>query len=428
MVCGLGRFGLRMVELLREQGIAVTVISDGGTRADRLRRVEALGARGVPGDFRFGEVRELAGVSQARALILATSSDEANLETALDVRREAPGIRIVMRLDSDKLGARLERDFGIDAVLSPPVLAARLFSRAALEEPPAPRPAAVQPQAETAKTAARSRRGGWERWPGRFSLREPALLAMSLGLLFLSAVLVFHRLLGLPMIDAIYFTATIVTTVGFGDFNLQRESPLIKLFGVLLMFSGVTLIAVLSSYLTNFFVSGAATQVRAERAARRLRGHVILCGLGSVGFEVVEDLLERGVGVVVVDAAAPPDDGRFRQLSKRVPLLLGDATHADVLLRAGIDRARALVTMVSADAINLEIALVAQTLVEERRPTRPLRLVLRCFDPDLADRVHAVSDAYTLLSSAEIAAPIFIKSALTPNKEDKGALSQAGRV
>jgi predicted transcriptional regulator len=50
--------------------------------------------------------------------------------------------------------------------------------------------------------------------------------------------------------------------------------------------------------------------------------------------------------------------------------------------------------------------------VEEIRPDRPLRLVLRCFDPDLANRVHAISEAYTLLSSAEVAAPIFVREAL----------------
>jgi hypothetical protein len=65
--------------------------------------------------------------------------------------------------------------------------------------------------------------------------------------------------------------------------------------------------------------------------------------------------------------------------------------------------------------------LVAQTLAEERRPPhRPLRLVLRCFDPDLANRVHAVSDVYTLLSSAQIAAPLFVAAA-TQDAQRNGA-------
>ena len=62
---------------------------------------------------------------------------------------------------------------------------------------------------------------------------------------------------------------------------------------------------------------------------------------------------------------------------------------------------------------NLEIGLMAQGTVEGRRPDRPLRLVLRCFDPELARRIHAVSDDYTLLSEAMIAAPFFVRTALS---------------
>lgn len=447
VLCGLGRFGLRIVELLREEGAEVVVISNEGTRADRLRMAREMGAALIEGDFRFARERAAAGVAEAYSVILATSDEEANLETALDVRQENPTAHIVMRLDSHKLGARLERDFGIDAVLSPPVIAARSFSVAALQPLPpqaemcaagAEQNTEAATQAAAAAAAAAKQQHerdvmAGRRIPGlpvsaaatkaasrmglrrRFALpprREPIALASALGLLFIAAVFVFHRFLNLSLVDAVYFTATILSTVGFGDFALRDQAPAIKLFGAVLMFGGVTLIAVLSSYLTHFFLSGAAMQMRAERAARRMRDHVIVCGLGSVGFEVVQDLLERNIPVVVIDAT--PDDLNFQNLSAQVPLLIGDATQPNVLLRAGIDRARAVVAAISNDALNLEIGLGVQSLVEERRPSRPLRIVMRCFDPDLAARIHACSDAYTLLSSAEIAAPIFVSSALMP--------------
>ena len=231
--------------------------------------------------------------------------------------------------------------------------------------------------------------------------------------MFLMGVAVFEHALNLSLLDAVYFTASIVTTVGFGDYNLREAPAGVKVFGTLLMFGGVTLIAVISSFLTNFFLSGAAGQLRAERAASRCRGHVILCGLGSVGFEIAEALLTRKVPLVIVDAT--PEDVQARNLaaSGTVPLLMGDARRPDVLRRAGLDRARALIAATSNDAVNLEIGLIAQSLAEESRPERPLRLVLRCFDPDLAGRIHALSDAYTLLSSGAIAAPIFVDHALS---------------
>ncbi len=414
VVCGLGRFGLRIVELLREKELPVVVITNAATRTDRKQQVIALGARLVEGDFRFPESLRAAAVEHARALILASSADAANLETALDVRRISPHVRIVMRLDSDKLGERLRCDFGIDAVLSPPVLAAREFTRAALDT----QPLVLPPRASSDSTPRLPRRLSLDTPPQVHGTRTggPRVIAVTLVILFLMGVAVFQHTLGLSLVDSIYFTTTIVTTVGFGDINLQYEPALVKLFGSLLMFSGITLIAVLSSFLTNFLLSGSAAKLRAERAARRYRGHVILCGLGSVGFEVAEDLLARRAKVVVVDQT--PGDVHWANLSSRIPLLVGDATRPDLLFRAGIDRARALIAATSDDAINLEIGLVAQSVVEERRPDRPMRLILRCFDPDLASRIHAVSDAYTLLSSAEVAAPIFVEHAIASEATD----------
>jgi voltage-gated potassium channel Kch len=425
-VCGLGRFGVRLVELLRERGCSVTVITNAATREDRKQRARDLGAQLIEGDFRLPHVLAEARIRAARALLLVSGDSHANLETALEVRPLAPNTRIVMRLDSDKLADRLRVDFDIDAVLSPPVLAAGGFADAALNAPALP---GVGSESVDGGTTPR-RRGraiannvglprrlahtASSRRRSRVQQREAHLMLLLLVLLFVAGVAVFRHALDLPVVDAIYFTSTILSTVGFGDINLQGQPPVIKLFGSLLMFGGITLIAVLSSFLTLFFVSGNAARMQAERTIRRLRNHVILCGLGSVGFEVAENLLARGVRVVVVDET--PGDVHFQNLSERLPLLIGDATRPDLLVRAGIDRARALIAAASEDAVNLEIGLTAQAVAEERRPDNPIRLVLRCFDPDLARRIHAVSSAYILLSSAEVAAPIFVEQALQPRK------------
>ena len=410
VVCGLGRFGLRIVQTLRERGAEVVIITDTATRADRKAHALALGAYVVEGDFRFADVRLAARVDEAHAFVLAASDDRANLEAALDVRREFPGTRIVMRLDADAVAARLEADFGIAAVLSPAVLAAARFADAALEEAPA---APVSPDA----TPRRPLSSRLTRRP-RTTRPFPALIGLCVILVFLSGVIVFHHTLALTWVDAIYFTASILTTVGFGDFALRESSDAVKLFGTFLMFGGVTLIAVFSSFLTNFYVSGAATQLRAERGAGRLRNHVILCGLGSVGFEIAEALTARRIPLVIIDGTA--GGIHARSLPAHVPYLAGDATQSETLVRAGIGRARAVIAATSNDAVNLEIGLIAQTLATGSGRVRrgaggqplALRLVLRCFDPDLARRIHAVSDAYTLLSSAEIAAPLFADTAL----------------
>jgi hypothetical protein len=120
IVCGLGRFGLCVIEQLRAAGRTVVVITSPATRADRKQHASALGARVLEGDFRFHDVLERAGLDSAHALLFVSSNNAANLETALDVKRIAPRVRLVLRLDQDKLAERLRRDFGIERFCRPP--------------------------------------------------------------------------------------------------------------------------------------------------------------------------------------------------------------------------------------------------------------------------------------------------------------------
>ena len=172
------------------------------------------------------------------------------------------------------------------------------------------------------------------------------------------------------------------------------------------------MIAITASLLAVFVLTGTAEKLRNELRARRLRDHVVVCGLGSVGTAVARDLSGRGIPVVVIDPVA--DDEMHRETNPRCPVIVGDATRPVILHRAGIERARALVACTSNDALNLEIGLTAQSVAEASRSGRPLRLVMRCFDADLARRIHAVSDNYTLVSEAKIAAEVFVRRALEP--------------
>lgn len=396
VVCGLGRFGLHVVETLREQGHGVTVICDDRTSRDRLDRAIAAGATIVVGDFRFPGVRREATVPDAAAVLITTSGDVGNLETALEIRGEAPHLPIVMRHSEPRFNRRFEADFGITAAMAPALIAAESFVAAALETPVTPRiPGRIVARLDVARR------------PVRFEFLVIPLILVGL---YVAAIVIFRHALALSWLDAAYFATSVVTTVGFGDFNLQDAPAWVKIFGIVLMFGGIVLIAIIASLLTIFIVSGTADQMRNEFLARRQESHVVVCGIGQVGTAVARDLRNRGIPVTLVDPAAYDD--LHRELQLRCPVIVGDATRPNVLARAGIDRARALVACTSNDALNLEIGLTAQAIVERHRASRPLRLVLRCFDADVARRIHAVSDDYTLLSEAKIAAPVFVRRAL----------------
>jgi voltage-gated potassium channel Kch len=300
-----------------------------------------------------------------------------------------------MRHSQPQLSRRFEADFGIAAALAPADLAADAFVEAALAAPSATAPSPAD------------RRIRLPRRPIRTEFLAIPLLLLGI---YATAIVVFRSTLGLSWIDATYFATTVVTTVGFGDINLLEAPAWVKLFGVGLMFAGVLLIALTASLLAVFVVTGTADRLRNEFRARRLRNHVVVCGLGSVGTAVARDLYDRGSLVVVIDPTA--DDELHRETNPRCPVIVGDATRPVILHRAGIERARALIACTSNDALNLEIGLTAQSVAESSRNGAPLRLVLRCFDADLARRIHAVSGNYTLLSEATIAADVFVAWAL----------------
>ena len=96
-----------------------------------------------------------------------------------------------------------------------------------------------------------------------------------------------------------------------------------------------------------------------DRRIEQLRQHFILCGLGRVGRQVAQDFKEAGVPFIVVDNSQQAIDNvaSLGYLSLR-----GDATDDDTLRRAGIERARGLVTCVQSDSDNIFVTLSARAL------------------------------------------------------------------
>src|SRR4029077_19234708 len=94
--------------------------------------------------------------------------------------------------------------------------------------------------------------------------------------------------------------------------------------------------------------------------------------------------------------------GRARNL----PILVADAQLPEVLSQVRLDTARSIVVATSDDLVNLEIALTARTLRAD------IRVVLRLFDPDLADRAQSAFNIHYSRSISALAAPAFAAAAM----------------
>jgi len=137
----------------------------------------------------------------------------------------------------------------------------------------------------------------------------------------------------------------------------------------------------------------------------RPSGHVVLVGDDGLGGRVLEEL--RELGVVVTAVCGQPDTPFARAArAARATLVVGDPEHEDTLREAGVEDASACALLANTDLANLHAALELQELSPRAR------VVLRLFNPSLADAVRSLVGDVTVLSSTELAAPAFLVAAL----------------
>jgi voltage-gated potassium channel len=132
IVCGLGHVGVRVVESL--QRLEASVIAIERNKTDSFAAVvENLGVPVLYGDARRDELLIEAGVQQAKAIVCATDDDLANLEVAIDAKRENPKIRVVMRMFDQRMASKMRSALELDETFSTSALSGPLVALQATE-------------------------------------------------------------------------------------------------------------------------------------------------------------------------------------------------------------------------------------------------------------------------------------------------------
>ena len=178
------------------------------------------------------------------------------------------------------------------------------------------------------------------------------------------------------------------------------------MYAILLSLVGAAIVAVVYAFITDALIRSRLLQTLGRRTVPSdIHDHVIVAGLGSIGYRVAHGIAARGLPVVAVEVS---DDGRFVSPARSagMPVLIGDARHRAVLDDLRLSTARALVAATSDDLVNLAIALNA-------RAVRPdLRVVVRLYDPDFALRVQRGFGIRFTRSVSHLAAPAFAAAAI----------------
>jgi voltage-gated potassium channel len=183
-------------------------------------------------------------------------------------------------------------------------------------------------------------------------------LALLLMLGVIVAGTVGYLVLGFGLLDSVFQTVTTITTVGFKEIHPLTTAG--KIFTIVLILAGTGTALYAFGLLLELLVEGHLgrhiERRRMERNIARMSGHTIVCGWGRVGRAVGAYLAAQGSDVVVVD------HDRQRITETGCPAIVGDVTDDDVLRRAGLMRARALVAAINTDAENVYVTLSARAL------------------------------------------------------------------
>jgi Trk K+ transport system NAD-binding subunit len=211
----------------------------------------------------------------------------------------------------------------------------------------------------------------------------------------------------LPFDEALFLVVTL--TVIDGSYPIPDENHWLILFYFLMPFVGILLAGQgLVNFLTLLFNRQARGQAWKVALAGTLSNHVVVCGGGRVGSNVALRLSEAGSEVVLIEQTISQETiERFAK--QNLVVLQGDVRDYELLKQAGIERANAVVVCTDDDLANLESAIHCRELNEQ------IRIVLRMFDADLAQKVKDTFEIEVAYSSSALAAPVFAGVALDLN-------------
>jgi voltage-gated potassium channel len=187
-----------------------------------------------------------------------------------------------------------------------------------------------------------------------------ALLFLALGV----GVVGFHMIEGYGLIDALYMTVTTMSTVGYGVIG-GDFSPEGKIFAIFLIIFTIGVFTYAITTITSIMIGGEIGNLvkgyRVNKEISKIKDHIIICGLGRNGRQAAVELVAEGVPFLVIESHQSVID-QFLQDQPTALALKGDATDEDILLKAGVQNARGIISALPDDAANVFVTLTIRQL------------------------------------------------------------------
>lgn len=182
-----------------------------------------------------------------------------------------------------------------------------------------------------------------------------------LGLVLLLGTFGYMLIERWDFLDSLYMTVITITTVGFKE--VRTVSVPGRVFTLILIFMGMGIIAYTLGMVAQIMVELQFRSVLGRKKLglkiKSIKNHYIICGYGRIGRVISQELKANQIPLLVIDNN--PDAKQVLEQAE-IPYIIDDATSEDVLIEAGVERAKGLVAVVLSDADNLFITMSARGL------------------------------------------------------------------
>jgi len=177
------------------------------------------------------------------------------------------------------------------------------------------------------------------------------------------------------LLDTLYMTFITITTIGYGEILDLSNNPAGRVFTIIIAISGIGVLLYVVTNLTAMIVEGDLTETfrrrRMEKIAGNSKDHYIVCGVGSVGLHIVNELKSTKRTYIIV-AENLNNSSKHPEILRDEVFIEGDATDNATLIKAGISGAKGLFAVTNDDNNNLVISLTARQLNSN------LRIIVQC--------------------------------------------------
>lgn len=374
IILGSGRLANRLVHLFKASNLETTNIDSANFREIGETSVQES-SMDYAREFLIKE-----GVAKASSVCIVDSEDAVNIFLLMAVLAVREDASILATFFNESLVSDLALKHRNIRVFNPADIVSRLF----VESVPKSMPKDEEVKVLTTYRDAPTENLVW--W----------LVAGFVWLIF-SGTLFFYLTEPVDWLRSLYLVVTVITSVNFNDAELKNYGRVVQVMRMSLMLATCVYVIAILSVIMDYVMRRRMDMLTLGRKKYNKRGHVIVCGLGRVGYATVQHLIAKGEDILVIESN---QDNRYLPALRAygTSVLIGDATLEHYLVDAGIGKAKALICAIDSDMINLEIGLNA------RSENPKIRLLLRIFDQMTAQEMKKRFNIHHVFSKSFVTA------------------------